>query len=102
MFVFGELFRALAVLVSGLAQIVYWLLFARIIISWLPVDPYNNIVIFLRQATDPILAPFQRIPLRIGMLDLSPILAFIAISFLRNVLVGILMGIAHQFGLSPH
>ena len=98
MFIFGEFFSALAMLVSGVCQIIYWLLFARIIISWLPVDPYHNIVQFLYQVTDPILAPFRRIPLRIGMLDLSPLLAFMALYFVRNVLVRILLGLAAQFG----
>ncbi len=99
MFIFGELFRALALLVSGVCTILYWLLFARIIVSWLPVDPYSGIVQFLYQVTDPILAPFRRIPLRIGMLDLTPLLAFVALFFIRNVLVGILAGIAAQFGV---
>lgn len=99
MFIFGELFRALALLTNGICQILYWLLFARIIISWLPVDPYHSIVQFLHQVTDPILAPFRRLPLQIGMLDLSPLVAFIAIFFLRNVLVGIFANLAHQFGV---
>ncbi|MCB9800084.1 MAG: YggT family protein [Candidatus Omnitrophica bacterium] len=97
MFIIGELFRALAMLVNGVCQILYWLLFARIVISWLPVDPYHQIVQFLYQVTDPILAPFRRIPLQIGMLDLTPLLAFIALFFIRNVAVGILLSAAAQF-----
>ena len=102
MFIFGELFQALAFLVSGLCQIVYWLLFARIVVSWLPIDPYNNMVQMIMQATDPILLPFRKIPLRIGMMDFSPILAFVALFFIRNVLVGILMSLSHQFGVSTY
>ena len=98
MFIFGELFQGLAMLVSGICTILYWLLFARIIISWLPVDPYHSLVQFLVQVTDPILAPFRRLPLRVGMLDLSPIVAFFALFFIRNVLVRILMTLAIQFG----
>ena len=102
MFIIGELFQALALLVSGVAQIIYWLLFARIILSWIPVDPYHGAVQFIMQVTDPILAPFRKIPLRIGMLDLSPLLAFVALFFVRNVLVGILIRLAFQFsGSSP-
>ncbi len=98
MFILGELFRALALLVDGICTILYWLLFARIIISWLPVDPYHGVVQFLMQVTDPILAPFKRIPLQIGMLDLSPLLAFITLFFIRNVLVRILMTFSYQMG----
>jgi YggT family protein len=100
MFILGELFRALAIFVSGACQIIYWLLIARIVISWFPVDPYHGVVQFLFQVTDPILALFRRLPLQIGMLDLSPIAAFVAIVFIRNVLVAILVGLAQQFGVA--
>lgn len=98
MFIFGEFFNALALLVSGIATILYWLLFARIILSWFPVDPYNSIVTFLFQITEPLLAPFRRLPLRLGMLDLTPFVAFVALFFIRNILVGIFLNLAHQFG----
>ena len=98
MFIFGELFQSLAFLVSGICTIIYWLLMARIIISWFPVDPYHSIVQFLHQVTDPIMAPLRRLPLQIGMLDMTPLLAFIALFFLNRVLVRILLGLAYQFG----
>ena len=100
MFIFGELFSALAILVNGICQILYWLLFARIIVSWLPVDPYHSVVQFLIQVTEPLMAPLRRIPLRIGMLDMTPLLAFIVLFFVRNVLVRTLMTLAYQFGAS--
>ena len=98
MFIFGELFHSLAYLINGICTIIYWLLMARIIISWFPVDPYHNIVQFLHQVTDPILAPFRKIPLQIGMLDLTPLLAFVALFFVNRVVVRIFMGLAYQFG----
>lgn len=98
MFVFGELFKSLAFLVNGICQLPYWLLFAMIIISWFPVDPYHSFVQFLTQVTEPILAPFRRIPLHIGMLDLSPLLAFVTLQFLNTVLVRILLNLAYQLG----
>ncbi len=98
MFILGEFFRALALLVDGVCQILYWLLFARIILSWFPVDPYHGVVQFLYQVTEPILAPFRRLPLQFGMLDISPIVAFMALFFIRNVLVRILAGLAVQMG----
>ena len=100
MFIFGELFRALAILVEGVCQLLYWLLFARIIVSWLPVDPYHSIVQFLTQITDPLLAPFRRLPIRIGMIDLSPLLAFVTLVFINRVLVRILLAAAYQFGVT--
>ena len=98
MFIFGEFFQSLAFLVNGVCQILYWLLFARIVISWFPVDPYHSAVQFLNQVTDPILNFFRRIPLQIGMLDLTPLLAFFALQFVNRVLVRVLLMLAAQFG----
>ena len=98
MFILGELFHSLAFLTNGICQILYWLLFARIIVSWLPVDPYHSVVVFLTQVTDPLLAPFRRIPLHIGTFDLSPLFAFAALYFINRVLVRIFLMLALQFG----
>ncbi len=98
MFILGEFFQSLAFLVNGICQILYWLLFARIIISWFPVDPYHSVVQFLFQVTDPLLNLFRRIPLQIGMLDLTPLLAFFVLQFVNRVLVRLLLMLALQFG----
>lgn len=90
MFVFVEFINAMILLVEGVYTVLYWLLFARIVVTWLPVDPYSPVVQFLTQVTEPILAPFRRLPLQIGMLDLSPIVAFVAMTFLKNVVVRLL------------
>jgi YggT family protein len=62
------------------------------------VNPYNEIVQILYRITEPILAPFRRLPLRLGAIDFSPIVAFIVIAFLRNFVVGILTQLAYRFG----
>lgn len=98
MFIVGELFQSLALLVDGICKLLYWLLMARIIVSWFPVDPYHQVVQFLVQVTEPILSPFRRLPLQIGMVDLTPLLAFVALYFINRVLVRILLVVAYQFG----
>ena len=97
MFILGEFFQSLAFLVNGICQILYWLLFARIVISWFPVDPYHSVVQFLYQVTDPLLNFFRRIPLQIWMLDLTPLLAFFVLQFVNRVLVRLLLMLAMQF-----
>jgi len=83
-------------MVSVLFDILYYLILARIILSFFPVNPYGspvliNLVQFVRQITEPLLAPFRRLvpPLRMGAgyLDLSPILAVIVLSILRILLL---------------
>ncbi|MEE8360463.1 MAG: YggT family protein, partial [Candidatus Omnitrophota bacterium] len=76
----------------------YFLLVIRIILSWFAVSPYNEIVQILYKITEPILAPFRRLPLRMGAMDFSPILAFLVIAFLRNFVVGVLTQLAYKFG----
>ncbi len=96
MFILGEFFNSLAFLINGIFTLLSWLLFARIIVSWLPVDPYHTAVVFLVQVTDPILAPFRRIPLQVGMLDLTPLVAFTALYFVNRILVRICVTLAYR------
>lgn len=97
MVILSEVFKALAMLVNGICTILYWCLFARIIISWFPVDPYSNIVQFLYQVTDPLLVPLRRIALRIGPIDFTPLLAFIFLYLVNRVLVVFLLSLAYKF-----
>ena len=50
-------------------------IFIRVIISWTGVDPSNPLVVFVHEITEPILAPIRQFMPRIGMIDLSPMLA---------------------------
>lgn len=92
-------------LLSGLAQIldlalglVVILIIARAVVSWVNADPYNPIVRFIHSSTDPILQPLQRVlPLRVGMVDFSPMLAILVLYFLKAFLVGSLFDYAQYF-----
>jgi len=79
-------------------NVIYFLLVVRIIISWFGVNPYNELVQILFKITEPILAPFRRLPLQVGMIDFSPIIAFIILAFVRNFVVGLLTQLAYRFG----
>jgi YggT family protein len=94
MFVLSEIFKALAFLVDKVFSIIYFLLIIRIVLSWFQIYSYSEIIQILYRITDPILRPFRRLPLRIGMIDLSPMIAFLVLWFIRNVIVGILWQLA--------
>ena len=90
MFVVQELIRSLILLVNIVCTVLNWLLVIRIILSWFQINPYttfNELLNVLFNITDAILAPFRRLHLQIGMLDLTPMVAFVALQFLQNVLV---------------
>ncbi|GAB7387794.1 YggT family protein [Bacillaceae bacterium] len=74
-----------------LLEIYYWILIARILVSWLPAVAEKPIGQWLYTITEPYLSPFRRIiPPIGGMLDISPILAFIVYQYLRKfVLLGL-------------
>ncbi len=81
------LYKFLDILFQGL----YLALIVRVILSWVPHDPYHPIMNFIYRITDPILRPFQGIiPTGSIGIDLSPIFAFIAIGFVRKVIFQLL------------
>jgi len=94
----GQLFLSLAWLFNMLFTIVYFILIARILLSWFGVNPYNELVQIVYRISDPILRPFRRLPLQVGMIDFSPIFAFILLSFLQRLVVGGLRGLAFKCG----
>lgn len=83
-----------------IAKIIHWvfltytiLLFARILGSWIPKMAHHKMMRFVRFYTDPYLNIFRRlIPPIGGVLDLSPMLGFFALSILERVVMGILGG----------
>ncbi|HEX77427.1 MAG TPA: YggT family protein [Dehalococcoidia bacterium] len=52
---------------------------ARAILSWFPISPRNPLVLFLYNITEPILAPLRRIIPRLGVLDITPLVAVIVL-----------------------
>ena len=79
--------------VDTLATILYVALIGRVLISWFnigPSSPFFPIVNVLYQITEPILAPIRRILPRFGMLDLSPFVAILFITFIQRLLRGLL------------
>ena len=95
MFVLSNLFVALAKVASIGFTILYWLIVARALVSWVSPDPMNPIVQFLERTTEPILAPIRRLlpPMAI---DLSPLIAFAIVIFLKYFLVTTLYDLAFR------
>ncbi|PIR54762.1 hypothetical protein COU74_03375 [Candidatus Peregrinibacteria bacterium CG10_big_fil_rev_8_21_14_0_10_36_19] len=85
----------LAHFINVLSQIIYWLMIARIISSWLTMGTNprsgNAIVRILFELTDPVLNIAKKIPHQIGMLDLSAIIVLFAVDILSKLLIKILI-----------
>ena len=100
MFILGQLFASLAVLFSMLFRVIYFLLVIRIVLSWFQVNPFSEPVNLLYKITEPLLLPLRRLPLQVGMIDLSPVVAFILLSFFDHFIVGIFQQLAYRFGVA--
>jgi YggT family protein len=96
MFILSNFIRALAEILGILLTIYYWLILIRALISWVNPDPYNPIVQFLYKVTEPVLYPIRKaLPIGSGLgIDISPIIAFFIIIFLRSFLVRTLIEIS--------
>ena len=58
-----------------LAYILLAAVFLRVIFSWIAFDPGNPLYVVIHDITEPILAPIRQFMPRIGMIDLSPMVA---------------------------
>ena len=94
MFILSNFISALANILDVVLTILYWLVLIRAIISWVNPDPFNPIVQFLYKSTDPILDPIRRkLPFNMSV-DISPLIAFLAILFMQYFVVTTLKEIA--------
>jgi len=73
-----------------------YVVIARVIISWIRVDPYNQIVQFIYKITEPALQLVRQYVPSLGGLDLSPIIVIILLQFLRSFLVQSLFDLANS------
>lgn len=68
-----------------------WMLIVAILITWVNPDPYNPIVQFLRQATEPFLYKIRKtIPIQFGGMDFSPIIAILIVEMGQTLITGLL------------
>ena len=97
MFIVANFLDALAQAIYFILEVYMWIVVARALISWVNPDPYNPIVRFLYNATEPVLYRLRRaLPLYGGGIDFSPILVFVVIIFLQRFLVQSLYDLARS------
>ena len=77
-------------IVNIIFQVYIWLIFARILLSWVKHNPYNPLIRFIYDVTEPLLGFFRRIIPPLGVIDISPIAAFFALELLNKVVIEVL------------
>lgn len=72
--------------------ILIWIMIIRILLTWFPnINWYNQPFRALKDTTDPILEPFRKIIPPLAGIDFSPIVAFLALEILREIIVRVLI-----------
>lgn len=98
MFILGNLLKAIAVVLNYVLHFYMWIVIARAVLSWVNPDPYNPIVRFIHNVTEPVLYRIRtKIPLDFGGIDFSPIIVILGIIFLQNFVVSSLLRMSASF-----
>ena len=98
MIVFGSTRSEIADFVGAFVTVYVLVIIAWVVLSFIfslgvrvPYSRWSNAVMdFLRDTANPWLNLFRRLPLRIGPLDLTPIVAIIALQLLGGIVVGLI------------
>ncbi|MGD2270088.1 MAG: YggT family protein [Desulfobacterales bacterium] len=92
MYVVGYLLMAVANIMNFILWAFMWIVIARAILSWVSPDPYNPIVRFIHNVTEPVLYQIRtRVPVNFGGIDLSPIIVILVIYLIQNWIIKSLM-----------
>ncbi len=88
MFILANFIRAVAEILNIGLTVFMWIVIAQAILSWVNPDPFNPIVRFINQVTEPVLSQIRRrIPSAVGGIDFSPIIVLLGVVFLKIFVV---------------
>ncbi len=99
-FVRGETLGLMLAVQSGpagiLRLIVSWAfdflriaLLVRVVSSWLPVSQYSKWIRWSYVVTEPFLRPLRQVIPTLGMIDITPLIAYFLIGFIQGAVVGL-------------
>ena len=96
--ILGSLFAAVIRIINLGITLYIYIVIASALISWVNPDPYNPIVRFLRNATDPLLDRIRRmLPVQMGGFDLSPIVLIFGLYLVSALLNSLAIGMTRGF-----
>lgn len=92
MYIIGYLLMAIAKVLDLVLLLFMWIVIARAVLSWVNPDPFNPIVRFIHNVTEPALYRVRAfIPVSFGGIDFSPIVVLLGVIFLRTFVVSSLI-----------
>jgi YggT family protein len=92
MYVIGYMLMAIAKVLDLVLLLFMWIVIARAVLSWVNPDPFNPIVRFIHNFTEPVLYRVRAfIPVSFGGIDFSPMIVLLGVIFLRTFVVSSLL-----------
>ena len=90
-------------LISNVFQIINILIIIRVLLSWFNYNANNQYIRLLYKITEPILSPIRNLLSSFNMgIDISPLIAIFALSFIRNLLIRLLVQIQFNLKFQPN
>ncbi len=81
-------------LIYQLFNLIMLIMLIRVLLSWFPnFNWYKEPWYSIRKFTDYIFEPFRKVIPPIGMIDISPVFAFIVLSIVQNLICKLLIGL---------
>lgn len=75
-------------IINNIFNLLQLLIMVRVLLSWIDHDPYNQFIKLLYVITDTILEPIRDlIPLQTSGIDFTPMVAFVLLGFIKNILL---------------
>ncbi len=65
-------------------------LLVRVVSSWLPVSPYSKWIRWSYVVTEPVLRPLRQVIPTLGMIDITPLIAYFLIGFIQGAVLRVL------------
>jgi len=88
MYVMGYFLAAVANVLNIVLIGYMWVVIARAVLSWVNPDPFNPIVRFIHNITEPVLFQIRRkLPVYFGGIDFSPFIVILGVYFIRQFIV---------------
>nr|WP_289072916.1 YggT family protein [uncultured Halomonas sp.] len=87
----GLLIAGVAALANAILKIYFFAMIVMIILSWVAPNASHPGALLVMQLVEPIMAPVRKVIPPLGMIDLSPIVVFIAINLVDGIVVGSLI-----------
>tara|TARA_B100001250_G_C19677422_1_gene734277 strand:+ start:180 stop:428 length:249 start_codon:yes stop_codon:yes gene_type:complete len=74
-------------IISITFEILTYIIFIRVILSWFPHNPYQPAIRLIYQISNSILNPIRNAVSPIGGIDISPIIAIFIIQLIKNIIL---------------